>query len=219
MARFHAIAADIGQIPTRKRIRAEMAAIIPKRSPGIFNQAVMELGALVCTPASPDCASCPLRPACTAYRTDKTGDYPRKSARKPPPLYRVSVAVIRLGSRFLIQKRPASGHLPGLWEFPGGKGRPGEPPEETLIRECREELGVEVDILEKIAVIRHAYTHFKIILHVYLCELATQDAEILPGMERRWISAGEIHRYPFPAANHKFLPKLSDLLVSPPRST
>ena len=76
-----------------------------------------------------------------------------------------------------------------MWEFPGGKCRAGEKPERAVVRECREELGVKVEVLAKLAEVRHAYSHFKIILHVFACRLSERPlpgpASPMPGSESR----------------------------------
>jgi A/G-specific adenine glycosylase len=125
-------------------------------------------------------------------------------------LYEVAVAVIVRGTRFFIQKRPDAGHLGGLWEFPGGKLAPGETPEQAVIRECREELAAELEILVHLARVRHAYTHFRIDLHVFICRLKT--GRIRTEQPHLWIGVDGIDRYPFPAANHRFFPRLQEYL-------
>lgn len=168
----------------------------------------MELGALVCTPQKPKCDSCPLNEQCTAFTTNTIDRYPFKSPAGKVPEYRVSVGIIIKGDRFYIQQRAAAGHLAGLWEFPGGKAKAGETPEQTLLRECKEELGCEVDILQPLPLVRHAYSHFKIQMTPFICRL--QHGDILSQENRpcHWITISELDIYPFPGANHKLFPHL-----------
>ncbi|VEN72718.1 Adenine DNA glycosylase [Candidatus Desulfarcum epimagneticum] len=206
---------DISKPAAGKKIRRALEGIIPPSNPGDFNQAIMELGALVCVPKNPDCPGCPLKKNCRAKKNGTAASLPFRAKRKKTPLYPVALAVIVKDKKFLIQKRPDSGHLAGMWEFPGGKLEPGESGEEALERECREELGADVKIIQKLKTVKHAYTHFKIELTVFICRPASMDAPPIRSSEGRpvqWIKPEEIVRYPFPAANYKFFKELQAAL-------
>lgn len=211
--RFKGIEEDIRKTAVKSRITRELKSIIPHESPGDFNQALMELGALVCTPKAPACGACPLSRRCAAKKTSRVGNIPFKSAKKKVPTYRVSIGVILKGDKFYIQKRPAYGHLGGMWEFPGGKAKEGETPDQALLRECREELTGEIFIVEKLARVQHAYTHFRIDMHVFLCRPGTQDIRPLHGQPFRWIGIDQLDEFAFPGANHKFFPTLKQFLT------
>ena len=210
--RYAGLEDDIRDPATRKKVRSRLGRIIPADRPGDFNQAMMETGALICLPRNPKCPECPLRTGCHALRTGRVASFPVKTRRPAPPLYEVAVAVIVRGKRFFIQKRPDAGHLGGLWEFPGGKLAPGETPEQAVIRECREEIGADLEILVRLARVRHAYTHFRIDLHAFVCRV--RSGRIRTRRPHRWIETGEIARYPFPAANHRFFPRLQEYIRS-----
>ncbi len=110
----------------------------------------------------------------------------------------------------MIQKRPPKGMLGGLWEFPGGKIERGESPEAAVLREIKEETGLDVELAEFIGTIRHAYTHFKITLSAWFCDWTTGEAMMHAATENRWISMSEIDHYAFPKANLKILDLLED---------
>ncbi len=203
---------DISRSVTKKRISGELARIIPPDCPGDFNQALMELGALTCTPRTPRCPACPLREECSAHITRRTAAIPFKSPKAKIPQYDVSTAVILKDNHFFIQKRPSAGHLGGMWEFPGGKALQGETPEQTLRREIREELGIDIQVIQKLTTINHGYTHFKIRLHVFLCRPDQEEIHPLHAQPHKWITPDQIDQYPFPAANHKFFPHLKNTL-------
>ena len=206
--RWQGIDSDI-RLPAAKRsVASFLGRVIPADAPGDFNESMMELGALVCLPKNPLCRQCPLQPGCYADRHDKTGSLPVKSRKKPVATYRVALAVIRRAGRVYIQQRPENGHLGGLWEFPGGKCRDEEDPQKAVRRECREELAIEVEPLAELAVVRHAYSHFKVVLHVFACRLA--GGLIRARQPHAWVKVSDLDRYPFPAANHKFFPKLRE---------
>jgi A/G-specific adenine glycosylase len=204
--RWQGFAGDVRLGATRRRVRAFLEGIIPAAAPGRFNEAMMELGALVCLPRAPRCPACPLRPGCFACARGRTASLPVKGRKKPVPEYTVALALIARRGRVFIQQRPEEGHLGGLWEFPGGKCRPGERPLEAVVRECREELGAEVEALREIAAVRHAYSHFKVRLHVFACRL--RRGRIRSGRPHAWVAAAGLGHYPFPAANHKFMNEL-----------
>jgi len=210
VSRWQGITGDIGMAATKKKIHAFLGTIIPAKSPGRFNEAMMELGALVCAPKNPLCRQCPLRYGCFAFKNDRTGYLPVKDKKKPVPTYSIALAVIVRGGRAFIQQRPEEGHLGGLWEFPGGKCLLGERPEHAVVRECREELGIEVEVLTKFAEVRHGYSHFRIILHVFACRLANGRPKTL--RPHAWVKSAELKDYPFPAANHKFFTRLKEYL-------
>ncbi|MCH7959405.1 MAG: A/G-specific adenine glycosylase [Candidatus Hydrogenedentes bacterium] len=173
--------------------------------PGTFNQALMEFGARVCTPRTPACATCALQKFCAAYTADTQLLRPVRREKRPVPHYEVVVAAISKNGRYLLGKRPPEGMLGGLWEFPGGKIKQGETHQQALRREIKEELGVSVRVGEHVATIRHAYTHFKITLHVYRCEHSSGQPEALSHTELKWVRRKQFNDLAFPKANHKFL--------------
>jgi A/G-specific adenine glycosylase len=181
---------------TERRALRFLEARLPRRGAGDFNQALMEVGALVCKPRNPLCLLCPLRPAC---RAEKAGRQelippPRKKAVKK---VEAVVAIIRKKGRLLIQKRPAHGLLADLWEFPGGKRRPEETLEQALRREIREELGVEVVSARPLTSVTHAYTRFLVRLHAFA--VTTDGEPALSPVRRRWITLRGMQSYPLPS--------------------
>jgi len=117
----------------------------------------------------------------------------------------VSAAIILKNGKVFIQKRPQGGLMGGLWEFPGGKLESGEPPEDGLLREIREELGVRVSISEKMMTIKHAYTQFRVTLHAYLCRLPKGRIRATQCDAWRWVAREDLESYTFPAANAKIV--------------
>ena len=119
VARLTGDRGDIARAETKRRVRALLAQVIPVDAPGQFNQALMELGALVCLPnGAPDCDRCPAAELCAARREGKTDVLPVKSGKKPRVIERRTVCLIFCGSRVALRRRPARGLLAGLWEFP-----------------------------------------------------------------------------------------------------
>ena len=126
----------------------------------------------------------------------------------------VAVALIAADNRVLISKRPEGKQLAGLWEFPGGKLDPGETPEQALVRECREELGIEVceTCLAPLTFASHSYDGFHLLMPLYICR--NWEGEISPqeGQEVAWVRANRLQHYPMPPADVPLLPALRDLL-------
>jgi A/G-specific adenine glycosylase len=100
--------------------------------------------------------------------------------------------------------------LGGLWEFPGGKVEPGETLPQALRREVREEVDIDVEIGQKLCLVRHAYSHFRITLHAFGCRLIAGQARAVACDAVRWVKPDRLRRYAFPRANQKVLDVLAD---------
>jgi len=199
----------------RKVFRQLAENLLARGKAGIYNQALMELGALVCRPRNPICSSCPLQSLCRAALAGQQQEYPKKLPRRPRPHRLVAVGVVWQGDRLLIARRPNHAMLGGLWEFPGGKVEPGEEIEQAVVREVREEVGIDCAVEEKIGTIEHGYTHFSITLHAFHCRYLNGEARALGCSEWRWIQLEQLSEFAFPGANKK----LFALLSAPPNWT
>ena len=125
---------------------------------------------------------------------------------------RVSLAAIRSGGRYFLQRRdPAASRFPGLWEFPGGKVEPAETPMAALLRELREELGWVPSRVEPLPVLPHAYPGFQVELHLFICE-GPEGCHTALGWG--WFHLPEIARLPIPEANLRLLRLLEPLELS-----
>jgi mutator protein MutT len=121
----------------------------------------------------------------------------------------VSSALIFHNGKLLISQRHATAHLGGLWEFPGGKREPGETFEQCLVREIREELGIEISVGELFEEISHDYAEKSVRLKFFLCGLIRGEPQTLGCAAFEWIRKSELANYKFPAADSKLLEKLS----------
>ncbi len=182
--------------------------ILPPGKARYFNQAMMELGALQCTPKSPDCGVCPLRAVCKAYKEGMVSHIPDRGPKRDLTYIEVSIGIIKKDGKIFIQKRPEKGLMGGLWEFPGGKVEPGESKKATLEREVAEELGVRLKNIKFIRKIKHAYTSFKVDLHCFEADHKAGEIRLTSGVEGRWVEPLELRNYPFPAANVKLIAEL-----------
>jgi A/G-specific adenine glycosylase len=209
-ARFWAIDDDVGRGVTRRAIAERLEAAIRRVSPGAFNQAMMELGALVCRPRDPSCGVCPLAPECAARLQARVRDYPVPRARKAVPGREVVVGVIQRRGRILLARRRETGMLGGLWEFPGGKTDVADAGtlSRVLCEKVLQETGLKVAVGEPLCTINHAYSHFHIRLHAFLCRVETGRARPLASDEVRWVSPGELGEYAMSAVGRKIVAAL-----------
>jgi len=185
-----------------KTLRVFLETVFSKDSPGDFNQAMMELGALVCRSRNPQCLACPVREFCRAAREGTQEIIPQPRTLGLAKIEAV-VAVIEKDGRILIQKRPSRGLLADLWEFPGGKVEPGESLTTALRREVREELGAEIKSVRRLTTVQHAYTRFQVTLHAYAVKLRDKDFRM--GPRRRWVTLSTIGHYPLPSGSVKIV--------------
>lgn len=208
LTRYLGIEDDIRSTRTKNTIQDAADELLDKNRPGDFNQAIMELGATICTPSNPNCEDCPINADCVAYSTMKTDTIPYKSPAKKRPHHQIGVGIIQSDDEVLIALRPEDAMLGGLWEFPGGKQKKGEDIKKTVARELKEELGVEVNVTKPFMKLDHAYSHFKITLHAYLCEMVSGQPQSKTSQEIKWVPINELDQYPFPKANRKLTEKL-----------
>ncbi len=188
----------------------EAQALVSRKDPGAFNQAMMELGALVCSPSEPSCTKCPISKFCTAFSAGKTAELPRRLPKKKVPTHHIAVGVIQHGKKLLITKRKPDGLLGGLWEFPGGKVEKKEGADQACVREIFEETGLRVKNCEFLTRIRHAYTHFRIEMDVFMCSGISGKICLDGPVDYRWVTREQLSDFPFPKANLKFIPLIPD---------
>jgi 8-oxo-dGTP diphosphatase len=123
-------------------------------------------------------------------------------------------ALIDTDGRILLAQRPSDKPLARLWEFPGGKVEPGETPEETLVRELKEELGITTRIpcLAPLTFASHAYDTFHLLMPLYVCRRYEGVAEGREGQALKWVRPQSLRDYPMPPADEPLIPFLQDLL-------
>jgi A/G-specific adenine glycosylase len=176
--------------------------LLDRSRPGDFNQAMMELGALICRPTRPLCDTCPLQADCRVYAEGAVDAYPTHLKRRAIPTYPIAAGVVMKGDRFLITRRRTEGLLGGLWEFPGGKIGEGEVAATACAREVLEETGLAVFVAERMIRVRHAYTHFRIVMDVFRCRYQSGRVRLNGPTDFRWIGPDQIDDFAFPKANH-----------------
>jgi len=205
LARLYCLTEPVNDFKKKKSFFEKANLLLNKNFPGDHNQAMMELGALICTPRNQNCDICPVCRFCSAFQNKVVVEYPKKIAKAKTPLYYIAIGVIYNDGKMLITKRKEKGLLGGLWEFPGGKREPKESAETACIREIKEETGLRVSIIRHLKTVRHAYTHFKISMEVFICRYESGNVRLNGPVDFRWITKDEISDFPFPKSNHKFI--------------
>ena len=156
LSRLRADAANIMQQSVRNGIEEELLAIMPEDRPGDFNQALMELGAMVCTPnGAPKCGECPWKELCVAHREGRETDFPCKPPKKARVIEDKTVLIIKDDRKAALTKRPEKGLLAGMYEFPSITGHLSQ--DEVLL--FLKERGLSVLRIEPLSQSRHIFSH------------------------------------------------------------
>lgn len=191
-------------------------AHLPSGRAGAFNQALMDLGAMICTPRQPRCDLCPLAAHCQAFQSGLQSEIPVNTAKKLIPHYLVTAAVIAENGKFLITQRPRQGLLGGMWEFPGGKCQEGESLEACLKREIQEELALEIEVGQSLGVYRHAYTHYRLTLHAYRCTICGGNQPVpMQGQAFQWVERQQLPLFPMGKIDRQIARQLLQEEVEP----
>ncbi|MFO7907692.1 MAG: 8-oxo-dGTP diphosphatase MutT, partial [Pirellulaceae bacterium] len=147
----------------------------------------------------------PVGALCQARRTNQQAEYPVKSFKRQRPHKTVAVGIVFKAEKILIDQRKPDGMLGGLWEFPGGRVEDDERGEEAVVREVKEELGVDVEVLTHLATVEHQYTHFTVSLHAFVCRFVSGSPKAIGCDDWKWVTPGELSDYAFPRANGKLI--------------
>lgn len=211
LSRFYALRGDPRSGKTRATLWRLAEEILPRRSVSVsvseFNQALMELGALVCTPRAPKCLLCPLGADCGARRDGLEEEIPELGSRPRPVPVLMGAVVVQRSKKLLLYRRSRAELLRDLWEFPMGECRPGEDPREAAVREARESYGIRVVPGEEVARVRHSIMNRRITLHAFDGALEHPPGSVRAG-ERRWVSREELPSLPFSSLVLKILARV-----------
>jgi A/G-specific adenine glycosylase len=232
LSRLFRIGDDIMKPATRESMDLLARGLIPEGQASAINQALMELGALICTPTSPKCLACPVAGFCTALQHGEATAYPVKSKAKPPREIDLVAVLVEHDGRLLIQRRPEEGLLGGLWVFPMVELQKGESHLQAVHRGMRELYGLPVAVDAQLAAVRHVFSHLIWNLKAYLVspdlalggprkgaeELHEGPAAAHPPVaeppplnlapDHRWVTAAELAQYAFPVAHQHVIAAL-----------
>jgi A/G-specific adenine glycosylase len=199
--------------PLRRWLWETAERLVPREHAGTFNQALMELGALVCTAANPHCDECPLRSKCLARQQGLVDSIPFRPPAPTTIEVQEAAVVLRRAERVLLVQRPATGRWSNLWEFPHAELREGETHEEAAARLVPALTGITATLGPELLTIHHGVTRFAITM---VCFEATPLAGEFTSeyyQAGRWLEPGEIADYPVSSPQRR----LARALVTPDR--
>ena len=177
--------------PAGEKILWDLAAQnLPKGQAGDYNQALMDLGSMICTPKNPRCLLCPLMKICEARQHGTQDLRPVLKPKKVVPQYVHAAAVIIQRGRVLLAQRPLDGLLGGMWEFPNA--RVNADPAKELTKVLNAAYRLKVKKKDALGIIQHAYTHFKVTVHAYRCEAVA----IPKSKNLKWVKIADLNDYP-----------------------
>lgn len=204
LSRLFVVEDDVAKPQSRKRFEDLAMRLIPTGGAWRFNQALMELGATVCTPLQAQCGSCPLRGHCEARRADRVTELPVKSKKAPPRPVTFAVGLIAdpLG-RLLIVRRPAGGLLGGLWEFPTFEVAPEAEAASGLAAACAERYGLGLAEVTHLVTVSHQFTHLSALYQAFTATPAPDAALPVETDDLRWLYPEGMEAFAFPQAQLK----------------
>jgi A/G-specific adenine glycosylase len=193
LCRLDKVTSDPRERATQEVLWARAEEILPRNRLSDFNSALMEVGALVCTPRAPQCLLCPVRQHCEAYAAGVQEQIPPPKKAKPTPLLRRRTFCIRRGARWLIEQRPAKGRWAGMWQFLTLET------DETLSRKrAAEQLPFPVSDVRYLGTVTHGLTHRRYEFEAFAARVKGLHGAPPPGPTRRWVTLGEMDELAFP---------------------
>ncbi len=195
ISRLYGLQDDIAALSTRKNIERMVQALIPDNA-GDFNQGLMELGALICTPQNPKCGLCPLSDECIAMAWNLQGQLPVKKKKSPSPTLHVAAGILHRSGCYLLV-RNSEGLLSGLWGFPLSEGDTAEDARNNLLKTVIERYGYPIEQIEPLGTAKHVFSHKTWNITVYHINVgsAVNDSGAKytePNVESKWLKKEEI---------------------------
>ncbi len=213
LSRLFARRDDPRQGPARRWLWQAAEALLPAKRVGEFNQALMELGALVCTPTRPRCGECPLAVRCQARQLGEPEAFPAYSSGPAVTEVQEAAVVVRRGTQVLLVQRPATGRWANLWEFPHGPLLAQETPDSAAGRLLTELTGLECRLGMELQTIRHGITRFRITLVCFEAEFRAGEFRSSFYQQGTWLTPADLVRYPVSAPQRR----LASTLAQPVR--
>ncbi len=204
-SRLLGIRDEISRPAVQRRLWETAAELARGEGPGDLNQALMELGAVLCTPRSPRCPKCPIARFCDARAAGDAESLPRKAKRVEPRAVEAVAALVMRRGRALAVRRMPSGLLGGLWELPGADLAERERPAQAIRRALRDRVGLRIDRLQRAGSVDHGFTHRQLHLHVYHCRDPEGRVRLRDLDAHRWLGLPALARLPQAAVTRKAL--------------
>ena len=213
LCRLFAVRTDPTRNPTRDELWQLAKEVLPRRRVGDFNQALMELGAVVCTATNAKCAACPLRKECSSARLGIQDEIPVLPKRAASVDVREAAVVVRRENRVLLVQRPVTGRWAGLWEFPHSPLEIGEELASAAIRITKQLTAIRVRLGPELLTVRHAVTHHRITLTCFETTYVSGAFQSNFYTRGEWIERAELADYPVSSPQRR----LAAALTAPER--
>jgi A/G-specific adenine glycosylase len=191
-SRLFCIYDEISQTAVKNRIRELVQQFLPSDRPGDFNQALMDLGAMLCIPGQPRCSACPLSTHCLAFQQQAQGEVPVKKRKTKPKLVTLAAAIVQRGDAFLLCRRPGRGILAGMWEFPTVELPDNGVVTDLLPGYLRTVSGISTVVKEKLLALNHVFSHRQWDISFYRCGLFANPEQVVEDCDNcRWLNVSE----------------------------
>jgi A/G-specific adenine glycosylase len=202
---------ELGGDPTKGQTNKQLwqlsSELMPSKAAGDFNQSLMELGALVCSPRSPSCSQCPSRSQCGAFANGTVERFPEMPVRKKSSLVEVAAAVVKRRGSILICKRPSDAVNGGMWEFPNYEKDGAQPSAVFLKKRLLDQLSLQADTKESMMTLRHSIMNRQFSVEVFLCT-AWGKATCDDYDDIRWVRPSSLPKFAMPSAPNQIRKKL-----------
>ena len=206
LSRIFYLRKDVTKPETQESLYALAGKLVPKKEAGAFNQALMELGSLICVPEFPKCNICPVKTLCLAFKKGEPSKLPIKSNGVQVKRIDMAVGILKENEKLLVRRRPEYGIWGGLWELPGTVCERGQSPEEALKEEFKKMLGFSIKIEGKHSPLEHRFTHRKAMIHPFHLKMKAYDGKRTPNRSKiRWAASADLKNLSFPVPHRKLL--------------
>jgi len=199
VSRIYSIKNDIRQIKTVNTIKKKADFLLDKNNPGDFNEALMELGSIICTPKNPHCTSCPVSNYCIAFKSSRVDTIPFKSSAKAKQKKYQIACILQWNAKILLGRRPQKGLLAGMWELPA-----------IEVSQKQFENGINILLREKniiakseSTVFRHIYSHIDLKFKAITAKVKNRENSFDKYIDQKWIELGEFGNYAIHNAHKK----------------
>jgi A/G-specific adenine glycosylase len=204
LCRLEGLRGDPTRAPLARRLGEVARRMVPEERPGDHNQALMELGAMLCTPENPGCSRCPLEKLCLARRQGMEQELPELPRRARTTPLRVAAAIVERRGRLLLVRHPEGAtRWAGLWQFPNAEVRRTESARACALRALREQVGLAATVGELVLSLRHAVTRYRVTLHAFRCRAERGQARTLQVAELAWKTRSDLGAIAMPAAHRR----------------
>ena len=206
LSRLHGITPPINDKDTEETLWQLAVRYTPKSRVADYTQAIMDLGATLCTRSKPDCPHCPFNKQCIAYAENLTAVIPAKKVTQKIPTRTATFLVIKKDQNILIQKRPATGIWGGLFSLPELAGIPDN---KTIKAFCQQSLGLAVKPLKPLTAFRHTFSHYHLQIHPILLEIKQTTARVMEDNSQIWYNLDKPAHVGLPKPIHTILRELT----------